>query len=209
MLKSLTMCAKHIIDLVGSLAGLIILSPLFIIIMISIKATSEGPVFFRQERLGKDGRVFNIIKFRTMIVNAEQMGDGLVVKSAADDRITKAGRFLRATSMDELPQLFNVLKMDMSLVGPRPPVVYFPYDGYENYPAWAQKRFLVRPGITGLAQVTVRNSVDWDERIEIDNQYVDELSLWLDFKILLRTISKLTKPDNVYDEEPNKEEGEI
>ena len=160
--------------------------------------TSEGPVFFKQKRLGKDGKVFDIIKFRTMIVNAEKIGDGLTVKSEDDSRITKVGKLLRKTSLDELPQLINVLKGDMSLVGPRPPATYFPYDGYENYPEWAKRRFDMRPGMTGLAQITVRNSVVWDKRIVIDNIYIDEFNILLDTKILLLTVARIIKPQSIY-----------
>jgi lipopolysaccharide/colanic/teichoic acid biosynthesis glycosyltransferase len=133
-----------------------------------------------------------------MIVNAENLGEGLRVSTEDDPRITKVGKVLRATSLDELPQLINVVKGDMSLVGPRPPATYHPYDGYANYPEWAKKRFEMRPGITGLAQVNVRNSVSWNERIEVDNQYVDAFGIWLDAKIILRTFYRIVKPENVY-----------
>lgn len=198
MWRRFNLAIKRIIDFLGSLIGIILLIPLFIIISILIKFTSKGPVFFKQERIGKNGKIFRIIKFRTMIVNAENIGDGLTVKSENDERITKIGKFLRATSLDELPQLFNVLVCHMSLVGPRPPVTYFPYDGYENYPNWAKKRFLMRPGMTGLAQLTVRNSVSWNERIEVDNRYIDSFNIWLDIKILFLTFKKVFKPENIY-----------
>ncbi len=185
-------------DIVGSIIGLIILSPLFIIIAVSIKISSEGPIFFRQDRLGKNGRVIKIIKFRTMIVNAEHLGDGLRVKEGTDPRITKVGRLLRKTSLDELPQLFNTLNGSMTLVGPRPPATYHPYDGYEAYPDWAKKRFMMRPGITGLAQATVRNSASWNERIRIDNQYIDSFNIWLDIKILFMTVMRVIKSENIY-----------
>lgn len=188
---------KQISDFVASLAGIIILSPIFIIIALFIKLTYKGSAFFKQQRLGKNGKVFNIIKFRTMIVNAQQMGDGLTVKSENDTRITKVGKILRATSLDELPQLFNVLKGDMSLVGPRPPVPYHPYK-YEEYNDFQRKRFEMKPGMTGLAQVTVRNSVGWDERIVLDNQYVDNFTVWLDIKILFKTFIKVFRSRNVY-----------
>jgi len=157
-MKRINLCLKRIIDIIGSLVGLVILSPVFLVIALFIKMDSPGPVFFVQDRLGLRGRTFRIIKFRTMVVNAENIGDGLRVKSERDPRITKVGRILRATSLDELPQLINVLKGDMSLVGPRPPATYHPYDGYAKYPEWAKKRFEMRPGITGLAQVRLRNS---------------------------------------------------
>ena len=198
MWRRFNLAIKRIIDFLGSLIGIILLIPLFINISILIKFTSKGPVFFKQERIGKNGKIFRIIKFRTMIVNAENIGDGLTVKSENDERITKIGKFLRATSLDELPQLFNVLVGHMSLVGPRPPVTYYPYDGYENYPNWAKKRFLMRPGMTGLAQLTVRNSVSWNERIEIDNRYIDSFNIWLDIKILFLTFKKVFKPENIY-----------
>src|SRR5690625_5210316 len=197
-MRTINLCAKRIIDLIGSIIGVIILSPILIIIALAIKLTSSGPIFFKQERLGKNGKVFKIIKFRTMVVNAENIGDGLTVKSESDYRITKVGRFLRKTSLDELPQLFNVLLGQMSLVGPRPPVTYFPYDGYENYPDWAKKRFIMRPGITGLTQVTVRNSVTWDERIEVDNEYINNFNVWFDIKILFGTLFKIVKPEDIY-----------
>ncbi|MEY8292023.1 sugar transferase [Carnobacteriaceae bacterium 52-44] len=189
---------KQIFDFIASLIGIIILLPLFLILTILIKANSRGPVFFLQERLGKKGKIFKIIKFRTMIVDAEKIGDGLTVKSETDTRITKVGQFLRLTSLDELPQLFNVVKGEMSLVGPRPPVTYHPYNGYDAYPEWAKKRFGMKPGITGLAQVTVRNSVSWDERIKVDNRYIENYSLINDVKILFQTIKKIVKPDSIY-----------
>lgn len=164
---------KTLIDFLLSLVGLIIISPLLLIISLLIKIDSRGPIFFKQKRLGRNGEVFQIYKFRTMVVNAENIGDGLSIKNEKDNRITKVGGFLRKTSLDELPQLINVLRAEMALIGPRPPVTYHPYKGYYNYPEWAQKRFEVRPGITGLAQVKVRNSATWDERIKYDNIYVE------------------------------------
>jgi len=196
--RKVNLLIKRFVDILGSFIGIIILSPLFILVAICIKVTSEGPVFFKQKRLGKDGKVFDIIKFRTMIVNAEKIGDGLTVKSEDDSRITKVGKLLRKTSLDELPQLINVLKGDMSLVGPRPPATYSPYDGYENYPEWAKRRFDMRPGMTGLAQITVRNSVVWDKRIVIDNIYIDEFNILLDTKILLLTVARIIKPQSIY-----------
>lgn len=188
---------KRLIDLLGSLIGMVIVFPIFIIIALSVKLTSKGPIFFKQERLGKNGRVFKIIKFRTMVVNAEKMGDGLKVKNESDNRITKVGKFLRATSLDELPQLWNVLVGDMSLVGPRPPVPYHPYK-YEEYNDSQRKRFEMRPGITGLTQVTVRNSVNWDERIRIDVEYIERFNLWLDIMILAKTLMKVFLHENIY-----------
>jgi len=189
---------KRCIDFFGSLFGIILILPLLIVISLSVKFTSKGPIFFRQERLGKKGKVFKIVKFRTMVVNAEKIGDGLKINSENDDRITKVGKFLRATSLDELPQLWNVLVGDMSMVGPRPPATYFPYDGYDNYPDWAKKRFEMRPGMTGLTQVTVRNSVPWDERIAIDIEYMEKFNILLDIKILFKTLKKVFVRENIY-----------
>jgi len=197
-MRLVNLILKRIFDVISSFIGLIIISPILIIISLLIKLTSKGPVFFTQERLGKNGKSFKIIKFRTMVVNAEHIGDGLKVQSENDSRITPIGKILRKTSLDELPQLFNVLIGQMSLVGPRPPVTYFPYDGYENYPDWAKKRFSMKPGVTGLSQVLVRNSVSWDERIVIDNKYIDTFNILLDIKILLKTIVKVLKSENLY-----------
>ena len=197
-MRSINLFVKRCIDFFGSMVGIIILSPIFIFIAIIIKISSKGPVFFLQERLGKNGKIFKIVKFRTMVVNAEHLGDGLKVKEGSDPRITKVGKFLRKTSLDELPQLFNTLCGSMSLVGPRPPATYHPYKGYENYPNWAKKRFEMRPGITGLAQATVRNSASWDERIRIDNQYIDEFNVLLDIKILFITMMRVIKSEDNY-----------
>lgn len=189
---------KRTFDIILSLVALIILSPLFFIIAILIKLTSKGRVFFLQERIGFHGKVFKIIKFRTMIENAEYIGDGIRVRSENDSRITKIGRILRATSLDELPQLINVVAGSMSICGPRPPVTYVPYQGYENYPDEAKKRFEMRPGITGLAQATVRNSATWSERITIDLQYVENFSLWLDVKVIALTVKRVLKSEAIY-----------
>lgn len=187
---------KRLLDFVLALIGLIILSPFFLIIAILIKLDSEGPVFFLQERLGRDGRIFKIYKFRTMIDGAINMGSGLFTNER-DPRITKIGDFLRKTSLDELPQLINILKGEMSLVGPRPPVPYYPYK-YENYSEEQKSRFTVLPGITGYAQVNGRNRVDWDERIEVDIKYIKEQSLLLDIKIIIKTIGNVFFKKDVY-----------
>lgn len=188
---------KRLIDVIGSLTGIIILSPVFLIVGLAIKMSSKGSIIFKQDRLGCNGRVFKIYKFRTMVINAENMGTGLTIKNESDSRITGIGKILRKTSMDELPQLFNVIIGDMSLVGPRPPVPYHPYI-YEDYSDIQRLRFTMRPGITGLAQITVRNSVIWDKRIEYDIKYVDGFNIWLDMKILCKTVLKLIKGDKVY-----------
>lgn len=207
-MRKFQLLVKRLFDISASFVALLILSPLFLIVGIAIKLTSKGPVFFKQNRLGLNGKTFEIYKFRTMVVNAENIGDGLRVKSESDSRITGVGRILRATSIDELPNLVNVFLGSMSLVGPRPPVTYHPYKGYENYPEWAKKRFQMRPGITGLAQATVRNAATWDERIVIDNQYVDRFSLLLDVKILLLTVKRVLKSSDIYGKAAIKQESE-
>lgn len=198
MVRKLNLTIKRTIDILGSGIGLIVISPFLLIIAIIIKLTAPGPVFFRQERLGYKGRVFKIIKFRTMVVNAEHMGTGLKVKDDTDDRITPIGHFLRKTSIDELPQLINVLKGDMSLVGPRPPVTYHPYKGYEGYSDFSKRRFDMRPGMTGLAQARVRNSATWDERIAYDVEYVDKFSVLFDIRILIETVKVVLNSKNIY-----------
>ena len=197
-MRGLQLFLKRVFDFTASLIALIILSPILFVIAVIIKLTSKGPVFFQQERLGRNGKTFKIIKFRTMILNAEHIGEGLRVSSEKDPRITAIGRVLRATSADELPNLLNVLIGDMSLVGPRPPVTYHPYQGYDNYPEWAKKRFEMRPGVTGLAQATVRNSASWDDRIEIDNKYVDGFSILMDIRVLFWTVKRVVKSDDIY-----------
>jgi lipopolysaccharide/colanic/teichoic acid biosynthesis glycosyltransferase len=196
-LRNVNLFIKRFIDFFGSLFGAIIISPILIIIALLIKLTSKGPVFFKQERLGKNGKAFNILKFRTMVVNAEKMGDGLFVKTSQDTRITKIGRVLRATSLDELPQLWNVIVGDMSLVGPRPPVPLHPHK-FDEYTDFQKKRFDMKPGMTGLAQVTVRNSVPWDERILVDIKYVENFNVWLDIKILFKTLQKIFVGESIY-----------
>lgn len=179
---------KRLVDILGSSVLIILLFPLWIVIAISIRTTSPGPVFFVQRRIGLKGRVFRMLKFRTMLQNAEAMGTGLY--SFEDDpRVTRLGRFLRRKSLDELPQLFNVLVGSMSLVGPRPPVTY-ELGPWEEYTQEMRKRFEVKPGITGLAQISGRNELNWDEKIAYDNIYVDNLLMhgwWLDVPILLKT----------------------
>lgn len=188
---------KRILDFTLSLLALIVLSPIMLILAIIIKIDSKGPIFFLQERLGRNGKVFKIIKFRTMIVNAEHIGDGLSVKTENDNRITKIGKILRKTSLDELPQLINVVKGDMALIGPRPPVTYHPHK-FEDYPEHQKPRFNVRPGITGLAQARVRNNATWDERIEIDLEYINKITFLGDIKIIFDTIKCIFKKENIY-----------
>lgn len=197
-MRKLQLFIKRMADIVLCSVALLVLLPVFLVIALAIKVSSKGPVFFLQERLGYKGKTFKIVKFRTMIVNAEHIGEGIRVSSERDPRITKVGRFLRATSLDELPQLLNVVVGSMSICGPRPPVTYVPYQGYDNYPDEAKKRFDMRPGITGLAQATVRNSATWSERIAIDLQYVKNFSLWLDIKVITLTIKRVLKSEAIY-----------
>ena len=187
-MRSFNLFLKRLFDILFSGLGLILFSPFILVIAILVKASSKGPVFFLQERLGRKGKVFKIIKFRTMVVNAENIGTGIKVDGKGDPRITKIGKILRATSMDELPQLFNVFKGDMSLVGPRPPVVYHPYNGFDNYPEWAKPRFQMRPGMTGLVQISTRSKSSWDDRMKIDLEYIDKFNVLFDIKILFGTI---------------------
>ncbi len=190
-MRQVQLVCKYIFDLLAGVLGLIVLSPVLLVVSCAIIINDPGPVFFKQKRIGKDGKTFEILKFRTMVQNAEKIGDGLVVQTEDDPRITKVGRLLRKTSLDELPQLLNIVKGEMSLIGPRPPVTYHPYNGYESYPEKAKLRFKMRPGITGLAQVEKRNSATWDERIEIDIKYVENFSLLLDIKIFFKTFSSM------------------
>lgn len=184
---------KRVIDLVLAFSGIIVLLPLFIIISILIKLDTKGAVFFIQERVGKDGKLFNIYKFRTMVENAVEIkGDFLVEKD--DSRITRAGKWLRRTSFDELPQLFNILKGEMSFVGPRPTLKY----QVEEYDEFQKNRLKVRPGVTGWAQINGRNEISWPERIKLDVWYVDNRSFYLDMKIILRTFIVWLKKEGIY-----------
>lgn len=187
---------KCVIDFVLALMGLIIISPLLLVIAVFIKLDSKGPILFLQERLGQNGKIFKIYKFRTMVDGAINMGSGLRTDEG-DPRITRVGRILRKTSLDELPQLINVLKGEMSLIGPRPPVPYHPKK-YEDYSSEQKKRFIVKPGITGYAQVVLRNSGSWDERINYDIKYVEKMSLKFDVYILFVTVLNVIKRKNIY-----------
>lgn len=184
---------KRAVDIVVSLSGLILLLPFLGVIAAAIKIDDPGPVFFRQERSGKDGCIFRVYKFRSMVVDAEKKGAGVFVEEN-DSRITRMGKMLRHTSLDELPQLINVLKGEMSLVGPRPTLPY----QVERYDERQRRRLEVKPGITGWAQVNGRNALTWPERIELDLWYVDNWSLWLDLKILWRTFLIVAKREGIY-----------
>jgi lipopolysaccharide/colanic/teichoic acid biosynthesis glycosyltransferase len=174
---------KRGLDLGISAIGLFALAIPFAAIALAVKLDDRGPVFFRQERVGKGGRVFRVWKFRTMVVDAVSKGRGVAV-AHNDERITRVGRLLRNSGVDELPQFLNVLAGEMSLVGPRPTLAY----QVERYDAFQRRRLEVRPGITSLAVVSGRNALSWKERIELDVWYIDHGSLGLDLKILLRTL---------------------
>lgn len=187
---------KRGLDIIFSLVLLIIGGIFLLIVGLIIKIDSPGPAIFKQERLGLNGKVFNIYKFRSMCQGAEKKGTG-VYSLKGDPRVTKVGRFIRATSIDELPQLINILKGEMSFIGPRPTLTYHPWK-LEEYTDEQIKRFKVRPGVTGLAQINGRKDVSWDKRIIYDVNYVENLSFMLDLKILLKTIVKVFKmSDNV------------
>lgn len=186
---------KRFLDILAAALALIILSPLLLIVMLLVRLTSTGPAIFKQARIGKDGKVFEIYKFRSMCVGAEQTGSG-VYSGKGDARVTKIGKVLRATSIDELPQLLNILKGDMSFIGPRPPLTYHPW-AYSEYTPEQLRMFEVRPGITGWAQVNGRKDVEWHRRIELNVWYVEHMSFFLDIKILFLTIFKVfTNADN-------------
>ena len=186
---------KRFFDIIASLAILVILSPVLLIAALAIKLDSKGPVIFKQQRIGLNGRVFHIYKFRSMCVGAEQTGTG-VYSGKGDARVTRVGRFLRASSIDELPQAFNILIGDMSFIGPRPPLTYHPWP-YDEYTDEQKRMFAVRPGITGWAQIHGRKGVEWNHRIEMNIWYVEHVSFWLDIKIFFGTFFKvLSNADN-------------
>lgn len=214
--RKVALVLKRMIDVAGSLSGLILLSPLFAVIAALIKLTSKGPVFFRQTRVGQYGEKFTFYKFRTMCVSSDPSihkdymkrfisgkapakGDGgrpsAVYKIVADPRITRIGRYLRRGSLDELPQLFNVLKGDMSLVGPRPPLSY----ECDLYDLWHRRRVLeAKPGITGLWQVMGRSRTKFDDMVRLDLRYARSWSLWLDVKILMKTPRAVFSGEGAY-----------
>lgn len=191
---------KRVFDVLVSLIAGIVLIPVWLVTAIAIKIDSRGPVLFKQERRTKDGRIFKMLKFRSMVVNAERMGAGLF-NYKDDPRVTKVGRFLRNSSIDELPQILNVLKGDISIVGPRPSVTYELGD-YDTLNKKYKKRFSMKGGITGLAQVKGRNENSWDEKVTLDNQYVDRFKkegIWLDLKIIWWTVTKVCHHNNIYE----------
>lgn len=180
---------KRIVDVFISLFAIIVLSPVMIVTAVLIKLGSKGPIIFKQTRLGLGGKEFNMYKFRSMAVDSEHTGSG-VYSDKNDARVTRIGKVLRATSIDELPQLFNILTGDMALIGPRPPLTYHPWT-IDEYTDEQFRMFEVRPGITGWTQVNGRKTVEWNKRIELNVWYVDNLSFTLDLKIFFLTFIKV------------------
>jgi lipopolysaccharide/colanic/teichoic acid biosynthesis glycosyltransferase len=186
------MC-KRLLDILIAITAMVILSPAFVVICIAVKLSSKGPVIFKQERAGKNGMPFVFYKFRTMKPDVEPFGPS--PKSGEDPRLTKVGKFLREYSLDELPQLFNILKGDMSIVGPRPLYI-------SQIPEWNErqiKRLLVKPGLTGLAQIEGRAELTREEKLEFDVKYVETASLFTDIMIILATIAYVFKRKNIYE----------
>lgn len=194
---------KRVIDILGSFTGLLLLSPLFIIIALIVKFTSKGPVFFSQKRVGRNGKAFDMYKFRSMVVNAEELKEklaaqnemsGPMFKMKDDPRVTKVGKFIRKTSIDELPQLWNVLKGDMSLVGPRPSL---PKE-VAQFEGWMYKRLEVKPGLTCYWQVSGRNNIDFEDWMKLDIKYVEERNFWIDIMLIFRTVGVLFGDKNAH-----------
>lgn len=202
MWNTFNLFIKRLFDICSSFCAIVVLLPLWIIVGIVIKVDSKGPILFKQGRRTKNGRVFKMWKFRSMVVNAENMGTGLFSYDN-DPRITKVGAFLRTTSIDELPQLFNVLMGDISVVGPRPCVTYELGD-FDTLNKKYKKRSQVKGGITGLAQCKGRNENSWDEKVTLDNEYIDRFKtegFWLDIKIIWWTVSKVFKSVNINEDQ--------
>lgn len=180
---------KRFLDILIAFFAIIVLSPIFLLVICKVKKNLGSPIFFYQERSGKDGKLFRMIKFRSMKDTFDQNGQPL----PDEKRITPFGQRLRSTSLDEMPQLINVLKGDMSIVGPRPQMKEF----LEHYTPEQMRRHDVRPGMTGLAQVSGRNHLSWEEKFELDVKYVDSQNTWLDLKIMFRTLLVMIKKEGV------------
>jgi undecaprenyl phosphate N,N'-diacetylbacillosamine 1-phosphate transferase len=184
---------KRLIDLILVIPAVIILLPIFFTLIIAIWLSSKGPAIFKQQRAGKNSKPFTFYKFRTMRTDVDPFGPS--PKSGDDPRLTRIGKFLREYSLDELPQLFNVLKGDMSIVGPRP--LYM--EQVEEWNERQKKRLLVKPGITGLAQISGRGELTREEKLELDVQYVERAGLWLDLKIIFITIAQVFRRKSIYE----------
>ena len=191
---------KHILDTAISLSAAILLLPVFVVIIAAIKLSGGGPAIFKQERVGKGGKPFVFYKFRTMRADVEPFGSS--PKTGDDPRLTKVGKFLREYSLDELPQLFSILKGDMSIVGPRPLYVSQMAEWNERQ----KKRLLVKPGLTGLAQISGRGELTREEKLELDVKYVETASFWLDLKMILATIVQVFRRKNIYEKRYSKTE---
>ncbi|MEQ8833830.1 MAG: sugar transferase [Miltoncostaeaceae bacterium] len=185
--------AKRLLDLAIAVPAFVVFSPLMVAIAVWVRRDSPGGALFRQGRVGYAGRPFALLKFRSMVVGAEGMGAGLAV-TAGDERITRSGRLLRRTSLDELPQLWNIIRGDMSLVGPRPTVAW----QVEHYDRRQRGRLAARPGLTGLAQIRGRNQLPWSQRIELDIEYIERWSLMADLRILARTALVILRRAGAY-----------
>ncbi|SNU15215.1 putative sugar transferase EpsL [Acinetobacter johnsonii] len=180
---------KRLVDILIALIALIILSPIFLLVCYKVKKNLGSPIFFYQERPGKDAKIFKMIKFRSMLNATDKEGNPL----PDEKRITSFGHKLRSTSLDEMPQLINVLKGDMSIVGPRPQMKDF----LEHYTPHQMRRHEVKPGMTGLAQVSGRNNLSWEEKFDLDVQYVDTQSILLDFKIMIKTVKVMQSKEGI------------
>ncbi len=201
--SAVSLRAKRIMDVIGSILLLVLFSPILLIAALAVKLTSPGPVIFKQQRVGKDGREFEFYKFRSMRASAEEErplldddneADGPIFKIQSDPRITPVGRFLRRTSIDELPQFWNVLIGNMSLVGPRPPLP----EEVEQYSDWEYQRLAVVPGVTGIWQVSGRSDLDFETWVSMDIQYIQEWHPWLDFTLLARTVPAVLSGRGAY-----------
>lgn len=180
---------KRLVDILIALTALIILSPIFLLVAYKVRKNLGAPIFFYQERPGKDAKIFKMIKFRSMLDAVDKHGNPL----PDDQRITPFGQKLRSTSLDEMPQLINVLKGDMSIVGPRPQMKDF----LDHYTPEQMRRHEVKPGMTGLAQVSGRNNLSWEEKFDLDVQYVETRSIWLDFKIMCKTVKVMLNKEGI------------
>lgn len=199
-MKIINLTIKRLFDIFSTFIVILLLTPLWIIVAIAIKCDSKGPIFFKQERRTKNGKVFKMLKFRSMVVNAENMGTGLF-NYKNDPRVTKVGRFLRNTSIDELPQLFNIFIGQMSVIGPRPCVKYELGD-FDTLNKKYKKRFEMKAGLTGLAQTKGRNDIEWDKKVELDNEYIEKFKKYgvlFDIKILFDSVIKVFKKENIYE----------